>query len=178
MDHHLTCLITQDQIAAIVDHLAQELDRDYANRSPLLIGVLKGSFVFLADLMRAMQIPLSGIEFIKLSSYGSGTVSSGNVALQLGLSAEQIRQHHVILVEDIVDTGNTTTKALQYLQQFEPKSLALCALLDKPERRQTAVLIDYLGLTIPNHFIVGYGIDFNEQYRQLPAIYTVNSAEQ
>lgn len=175
MQTPLTLLISQEEIADAVQRLAQELDRDYAQHSPVLVGILKGSFVFLADLMRAMQTPIANIEFLRLSSYGDATVSSGHASVVLGLAEEAIRAQHVILVEDIVDTGITTNTALEYLQRYQPASLALCALLDKPARRQVPVTIDYLGLTIPDRFIVGYGIDYAQHYRQLPAIYALES---
>ncbi len=140
-----------------------------------MIGVLKGSFIFLADLIRQMQTPIQLVELIKLSSYGSGTVSSGKVQMEMGAPAAVIAGQDIIVVEDIVDTGLSTTKAFQVLSGYEPKSLKLCALLDKPDRRKVPVAIDYLGVTIPDKFIVGYGIDFDERYRQLPDIYTLES---
>jgi hypoxanthine phosphoribosyltransferase len=164
-------LITQATIAAAVQRLAQEIDRDYEGCSPLLIGILKGSFIFLADLVRAMQVPIRDVEFMRFSSYGSSTTSSGQAQMQMGVAAETIVNQDVIVVEDIIDTGITTTTALTILRQYHPASLKLCALLDKPARRRQPVQIDYLGFTIPDRFIVGYGIDFNQQYRQLPAIY-------
>jgi hypoxanthine phosphoribosyltransferase len=164
-------LITQATIAAAVQRLAQEIDRDYEGCSPLLIGILKGSFIFLADLVRAMQVPIRDVEFMRFSSYGSSTTSSGQAQMQMGVAVETIVNQDVIVVEDIIDTGITTTTALTILRQYHPASLKLCALLDKPARRRQPVQIDYLGFTIPDRFIVGYGIDFNQQYRQLPAIY-------
>jgi hypoxanthine phosphoribosyltransferase len=167
-------LIAQATIAAAVQRLAQEIDRDYEGRSPLLLGILKGSFIFLADLVRAMQVPIRDVEFMRFSSYGSSTTSSGQAQMQMGIAAEAIVNQDVIVVEDIIDTGITTTAALEMLRQYHPASLKLCALLDKPARRRQPVQIDYLGFTIPDRFIVGYGIDFNQQYRQLPAIYELD----
>ncbi|MEB3336628.1 MAG: hypoxanthine phosphoribosyltransferase [Leptolyngbyaceae bacterium] len=174
MSGKLVPLISESAIAATVKRLAQELDRDYAERSPILIGILKGSFVFLADLMRQMQTPIHRIELIKMSSYGASTVSSGEVKLLMGLPDHLITDQHVILVEDIVDTGSSTAMALKILQSHHPASIKLCALLDKPERRKVPVEIDYLGITVPDRFIVGYGLDAYEQYRQFPAIYALN----
>jgi hypoxanthine phosphoribosyltransferase len=174
MDRSPEPLIAQATIAATVQRLAQAIDRDYEGRSPLLIGILKGSFIFLADLVRAMQVPIRDVEFMRLSSYGSSTVSSGRAQMLMAIAAETIADQDVIVVEDIIDTGITTTTALEVLRQCRPASLKLCALLDKPERRQQPVQIDYLGFTIPDRFIVGYGIDFNQQYRQLPAIYELD----
>lgn len=173
MDHKLTCLISQQEIAAAVSRLAHELDRDYDGEAPVLIGILKGSFIFLADLVRQMQVPLGDIEFMRFSSYGSATTSAGEAKMQMDLSPEKIQNRPVVIVEDIVDTGITTTAVLTHLKTYQPTSLKLCALLDKPDRRRKPVQIDYLGFTIPDRFIVGYGIDFNQQYRQLPEIYAV-----
>ena len=128
---------------------------------------MKGSFIFLADLVREVQIPLENIEFIRLSSYGSSMVSSGQAKITMTPPAEAIAGKDVILVEDIVDTGITTNTALEYLQNYHPASLRLCALLDKPAHRQVPIKIDYLGFTVEDRFIVGYGIDFDEKYRQL-----------
>jgi hypoxanthine phosphoribosyltransferase len=173
MKHQLNLLFSEDEIACTVQRLAQKIDEDYKNSSPILISILKGSFIFLADLVRNMKTPISNIEFIRFSSYRSATVSSGQAELLIRIAVETIRNRDVILVEDIVDTGITTTTALKYLQELHPASLKLCALLDKPSRREQPVCIDYVGLTVPNSFIVGYGIDFAEQYRQLSALYTL-----
>lgn len=173
MTPKLLPLISQPEIADTVRRLAQELDQDYCDRNPVVIGVLKGSFIFLADLIRQMQTPIQRVELIKLSSYGAGTDSSGTVNLQMDVPAEVVTGQDVILVEDIVDTGLSTTKAFQVLNQHQPNSLKLCTLLDKPDRRKVPVTIDYCGLTVPDQFIVGYGLDCNEQYRQLPGIYVI-----
>lgn len=174
MDKTLFPLISQSEIAATVQQLARELDRDYQNCSPVVVGVLKGSFVFLADLIRQMQTPICNVELIRLSSYGCATTSSGEVKILMGLSENTICDRHLILVEDIVDTGLSTTKAIEVLKGYHPASLKLCALLDKPSRRKVPVEIDYLGIEVPDRFIVGYGIDCDEKYRQLPAIYAIN----
>ncbi len=173
MNNNLVPLISETEVAAAVKRLAQALDQDYANHPPVLLGVLKGSFVFLADLARAMQVPIANIEFIRLSSYGATTISSGEAALLAGVKPEWVSGKDIVLVEDIIDTGISTTTAIKYLQEYQPASIKICALLDKPDRRKVPVKIDYLGITVPDRFIVGYGIDFNEQYRQLPAIYTL-----
>lgn len=174
MDKQLIPLISQAEIAATVERLAWEVDRDYHDRRPILVGVLKGSFIFMADLVRAMQTPIANIELIRLASYGSSTTSSGQADLRQGLlNPEIITDQDVLLVEDIVDTGVSTTTALAYLQTHQPASLKLCSFLDKPSRRKQPVAIDYLGLTVPDRFIVGYGLDCAEYYRQLPAIYAL-----
>ncbi|URD49878.1 hypoxanthine phosphoribosyltransferase [Chroococcidiopsis sp. CCNUC1] len=173
MNKKLVPLISQSEIAATVQRLARELDRDYQNCSPVVIGVLKGSFIFLADLIRQMQTPIFNVELIRLSSYGCSTISSGEVKMLMGLTEGIIHNKDVILVEDIVDTGLSTSKAIEILKADNPSSLKLCALLDKPSRRKVQVEIDYLGIEIPDRFIVGYGIDMDEKYRQLPAIYAI-----
>jgi hypoxanthine phosphoribosyltransferase len=173
MTGNLVPLVSEEVIAETVQRLAQEIDRDYGDRTPVLIGILKGAFIFLADLIRQMQTPIQRVELIKLSSYGSGTSSLGTVTVEMGIAAEGVVNQDVIVVEDIIDTGLSTTKALQMLSSYHPKSLKLCALLDKPDRRTVPVTIDYCGITVPDKFIVGYGIDFDEQYRQLAGIYTV-----
>lgn len=175
MNHalQLVPLLSETEISVAVHRLAQEIDQHYSGQSPILICMLKGSFMFFADLIRAIQTPLPTIEFMQVSSYGSGTVSSGEARMVLGIAPDLVTNQHVILVEDIVDTGTTTSTVMQLLNEYHPASLKLCSLLDKPSRRKTPVVIDYLGFTVPDRFIVGYGIDFNQQYRQLPAIYCV-----
>lgn len=169
----LVCLISQEELAATIKRLAAELDRDYRQRSPVLVGVLKGAFIFLADLVRCMETPLRSIEFLRLASYGSATESSGRARVVVGLPSGVVMGQHVILVEDIVDTGITTATALRYLRRLRPASLKVCALLDKPARRRVLLTIDYLGLTVPDRFLVGYGLDLDQQYRQLPEIYAL-----
>ena len=166
-------LFTKGEIEAAVRRLAAEIRRDYQGKYPLLIGVLKGSFVFMADLIRFLDFPLE-VEFIKLSSYGRGMESSGKIKVVQGLRA-RVRDREVLVVEDIVDTGVAVSFLLDYLRKKKPASLRLCSLTDKPSRRQVPVTIDYLGLTVPNKFIVGYGIDWDERFRNLPDICTVES---
>ncbi len=160
-------LIGREEIAAAVKKLAAEISRDYLGKYPLLVGILKGSFMFLADLIRHLDFPLE-IEFVHVSSY-SGTRSSGEVCRMQGLLSP-IQGRDVLLVEDIVDTGLTTGVILDCLRQQMPASLKLCALADKPARRRRPVTIDYLGFTVPNKFLVGYGLDLDEKYRNLPDI--------
>jgi hypoxanthine phosphoribosyltransferase len=178
MSRNLVHLISQAEIVSTVRRLALELDRDYQDRSLVLVGILKGSFIFLADLVRELDIPIENIEFLRLSSYGSSMVSSGQAKITTSPPPEAIARKDIVLVEDIVDTGITTDTALRYLQNFQPASLRLCALLDKPVRRQVPVKIDYLGFTVMALFIVGYGIDFDQKYRQLPDIYYLEEEEQ
>jgi len=168
MPEHPKILINRQEIDRAVERLASEIKRDYRRKNPLLIGILKGSFVFMSDLVRRLDIPLE-IDFVRLSSYGSGTESSGRIRMP-GKMSEPVEGRHVIVVEDIIDTGLTTAWFLRYIKRRKPASVALCALTEKPARRKVDVKIDYLGLTVPDKFIVGYGIDYNERYRNLPDI--------
>jgi len=161
-------LLTRDEIAAAVRRLSAEIGKEYRGKCPLLIGILKGSFVFMADLVRSLDFPLE-VEFIKLSSYGRGRESLGKVSVVSGLTSP-IEGRDVLVVEDIVDTGITLSFLIDYLKKEKPASLRLCALTDKPSRRQSALTIDYLGFTVPDRFIVGYGIDWDEKFRYLPDI--------
>jgi hypoxanthine phosphoribosyltransferase len=167
----LKIFISHDEIVKSVDRLACEIKRDYQGKQPLLIGVLKGSFVFMADLIRQLDLPLE-LEFIRLSSYGAAKESSGKVRIIQGVKTP-VKGRDVLVVEDIVDTGITISFLLDYLKKKRPASLKLCVLTDKPSRRRVPVPIDYLGFTVPNKFIVGYGLDFNERFRNLPHIYTL-----
>ncbi|MFH1647905.1 MAG: hypoxanthine phosphoribosyltransferase [Chloroflexota bacterium] len=159
-------LVPRAEIASAVKRLAGEIAGDYRDKEPLLLGILKGSFVFLADLVRQLDFPLE-VEFIRLSSYGSGRRSSGHVRVVQGLRTS-VKGRHVLVVEDIIDTGITVAFLLDYLRKKKPASVRLCALTDKPSRRQVPVKIDYLGLSVPDKFLVGYGLDCDEKYRNLP----------
>jgi len=161
-------LITQDKIKQAVARLASEISRDYQGKQPLLIGILKGSFVFMADLIRELDLPVE-VDFVKLSSYGAGTETLGKVKVVQGLNTK-IKGRDVLVVEDIVDTGLTISFLMDYLKKKRPASLRLCVLTDKPSRHQVPVTIDYLGFNVPNKFIVGYGIDWNEKFRHLQDI--------
>lgn len=158
-------IVTQAQIRQAVAKLAAQIRRDYQSKHPLLIGILKGSFVFMADLIRQLELPVE-IDFVKLSSYGTGKETSGKVKMVQGLKTP-IKDRHVLVVEDIVDTGLTVSFLMDYLRRKKPASLKLCALTDKPARHQAPVNIDYLGFTVPDKFIVGYGIDWDEKFRYL-----------
>ena len=161
-------LLTRQEIEATVSRLATEITREYHDKHPLLIGVLKGSFMFMADLIRLLDFPLE-VEFIGVSSYGKGSQTSGKVRVVQGLRSP-IKGRNILVIEDIIDTGLTTAFLLDYLRKKKPASLKLCVLTDKPSRRQIPVTIDYLGFTVPNKFIVGYGIDWDEKFRNLPDI--------
>jgi len=161
-------LITSDEITNAVARLAGEISRDYKGKQPLLIGILKGSFVFMADLIRQLDLPLE-VDFVTLSSYGAAREASGKVRVVQGLRTP-IKGRDVLVIEDIVDTGTTISFLLDYLRKRKPASLRLCSLTDKPSRRRVPVSIDYLGFTLPDKFIVGYGLDWNEKFRYLPDI--------
>lgn len=164
----LRVLFHRQEIEATVRRLASEISSDYRNKNPLLLGILRGSFVFLADLIRHLDFPLE-VDFIGLSSYGSSTQTSGKIKVVKKLETP-VRGRHVLVVEDIVDSGLTTTFLLDYLQKEKPASVKICALSDKPSRREVPVNIDYLGFTVPDKFLVGYGLDANQKFRNLPDI--------
>jgi hypoxanthine phosphoribosyltransferase len=159
-------IIPREEIARKVAELAAEIKKDYRGKNPLLIGILKGSFVFMSDLIRAMNIPVE-IDFVRLSSYGAGKESSGKIKLIKDVETP-IKDRHVLVVEDIVDRGLTVRFLLDYLSFRKPASVKLCALFDKPSRRKVEVPIDYVGFTVPDAFVVGYGLDFDEKFRYLP----------
>lgn len=168
----LRVLLSRQQVQGRVAALAADISRDYRDKRPLLVGVLKGSFVFLADLLRRLTTPVT-IDFVRLGSYGLGTMTSGKVELLLDV-ATPVKGRHVLVVEDIVDSGLSLSYLLGHLRRGEPASVKVCALLDKPARRQSrfaGLAIDYLGFTVPDAFVVGYGLDFAEDYRYLPDIY-------
>lgn len=161
-------LLTEAQVQERVVALGRDLAADYAERNPVLVSVLKGSIVFLADLIRATEIPLS-VDLMELSSYGAGTETSGQVRILKDLSGS-IAGRDVVVVEDIIDTGLTLNYLLRYLQERKPASIRICCLLDKPARRLAEIDIHYRGFTIADRFVVGYGLDFDERYRNLPYI--------
>lgn len=165
---NLETFISREEIARKVAVLAARIRADYVGKNPVLIGALKGSFIFISDLVRALDMPL-GVDFISVSSYGDGKESCGKVQLTQDLKSP-IEGRDVLVVEDIVDTGLTLASVLENLKGKGAASVKVCALLDKPSRRRVPVHIDYVGFTVPDKFIVGYGLDFNEQYRYLPDV--------
>ena len=172
---NLAVHITEEEIRARIKELGAEITRDYAGLNPLLIGVLKGACFFLSDLLRAIDTRVS-IEFMAISSYGSSTRTSGEVRIMKDLDVA-IEGRHILVVEDIVDTGLTLSYLLANLASRGAASVKLAALLDKHERRQKEVKIDYLGFQIPDEFVVGYGLDFAERYRNLPFIGVLKNPE-
>lgn len=165
---HVECLVSTARLEQRVRELAAQINTDYAGRYPLLIGVLKGAWVFMADLVRQLTVPAS-CEFVRISSYGLGTTTSGQPRLLLD-SEESVAGRHVLVVDDIIDTGISLAWLLERLRERQPASLRLCVLLDKPSRRRVPVPTDYVGFEIPDQFVVGYGIDYAEQFRELPYI--------
>jgi hypoxanthine phosphoribosyltransferase len=166
-------LIDKKTLQKRVKELAQEINRDYAGKDLLLICILRGGIVFLVDLMRYITVPLQ-LDFMAVTSYGAGVrQSGGSVRLSLDLKTD-IRHKEVLLVEDIVDSGNTIAYVLEFLQTRQPRSLKVCTLLDKEERRETSVPVHYRGFSIPNKFVFGYGLDLDEYYRNLPFIAVVD----
>ncbi len=161
-------LLTTEEIDKIVCNLADKINNDYQDEEVLLAIVLKGSMIFASDLSRKLRMPVS-FDFIKASSYGKSTLSSRELNIKLDLETD-IKDKNVIIVEDIIDSGNTLYKLKNYLFDRNPKSLKICTLLDKPDRRETSVEVEYSGTVIPDEFVVGYGLDYAEKYRELPYI--------
>lgn len=164
----LKVLIEEEKVQKKVEELAKQIEADYEGKELLLICILKGSIVFTVDLARKLNKKVK-IDFLQVSSYGKKMISSGNVDLKLDLQ-ESIEGKHVLVVEDIIDTGKTLKYLLEHLKGKKPASLKLCSLLDKPEKRVYEVDVDYVGFQIPDKFVVGYGLDYNEMYRNLPYI--------
>jgi hypoxanthine phosphoribosyltransferase len=166
-------LISEKQLQSRIIELGKEISRDYAGREILMVCILRGGVIFLTDLIRAIDIPVA-IEFMAVSSYGlGGRESSGQVRITLDLNSS-IQDKHVILVEDIIDSGHTIASVLDLLEARHPKSLCVCTLLDKSERREVQVPVHYTGFSIPNKFVFGYGLDIDEFYRNLPFVGVVD----
>ena len=161
-------LFTEEALRTRVQELAGQIDRDYAGREPILISVLRGSFVFMADLVRSITLPCT-LDFMAVSSYGAGTTSSGQVKITKDLS-ESIEGKDVIVVEDILDSGVTLSYLKNYLSVRQPASISIVTLLDKPSRRRADIKADYVGFEVEDAFVVGYGLDYAEKYRNLPYI--------
>ncbi|WP_341502000.1 hypoxanthine phosphoribosyltransferase [Gallaecimonas sp. GXIMD4217] len=176
MKHRVETLISEADIKARVAELAREIEQSYQpGDDVVLVGLLRGSVVFLADLARAMSMPVQ-FDFMTVSSYGNSMESSRDVKIKKDLD-DDIGGRHVVIVEDIIDTGNTLSKVVEILKTREPASIKLCTLLDKPERREVEVDVDFIGFTIPDEFVVGYGIDWAQNYRHLPYVGIVVSLE-
>ena len=162
-------LLSEEDLKAIVERLGKEISNDYKDKKLVLVSVLKGSVMFMADLMRAITIPCV-IDFMSVSSYGAGTQTSGVVKIIKDLDAEVVNGADLLIVEDILDSGVTLEYLMKVLSVRNPNSIKICTLLDKPERRKANVFADYAGAQIPDAFVVGYGLDYDEKYRNLPFV--------
>lgn len=164
-------LVSEEELDEIVSGIAAEIDRDYADcgGSLLLLGILKGSVVFMADLMKKLTVPVE-IDFMKVSSYGKSTQTTGRINILLDLHRSDLSQRDVIIIEDIIDSGRTLSYLTEYLKINGAHSVKTCTLLDKPTRREVEFVPDYSGRVIPDEFVVGYGLDYAEQYRALPYV--------
>ena len=162
-------LITEEQLRARIEELGQQLTQDYAGKNPIIVGVLKGVVVFYADMVRKIKVPCQ-MDFMWLSSY-AGSSSTGKIVVKQDVTAD-VKGRHVLILEDIYDTGNSLDFTCRHLMAKQPASLKICTLLDKPERRKPGITLkpDYVGFTVPNEFVVGYGLDYNELYRNLPYV--------
>ena len=162
-------LISEEQLRSRIAELGEELTRDYAGKDPIIVGVLKGVVVFYADMIRQIKVPCQ-MDFMWISSY-QGTDSTGQMVVKRDVAGE-VKGRHVLILEDIYDTGNSLDFTYRHLLAKEPASLKICTLLDKPERRKSGITLkpDYVGFTVPNAFVVGYGLDYNEHYRNLPYV--------
>lgn len=167
-------LFSRERIAKEIKRLGQEISRDYGDQEIMLVGVLKGSFLFIADLIRELETP-AVVDFVRLASYGSGTQTSGIIEFRKELEMP-IKDRHVIIVEDIVDSGYTLECLFNKLLLQTPKSLKICTLIDKRARREVDIEADYVGISMEDGFIIGYGLDHDEKYRDLPDIYLVEES--
>lgn len=169
---HKEILFSRDEIKKQVQEIAGRISADYSGRELIVIGVLKGAFIFMADLIRALSIPCK-VDFVRVASYGAGSENSGKVVLTKDIETS-IKGRDILVVEDIIDTGLTLTYLVDWLRERNPQSLKVCAFLDKRKRRKVSFEADYVGFTIDDGFVVGYGLDFNEQARFLPEVYIIN----
>lgn len=168
MSEKISVLISEESVAKRIAEMGAQISRDYEGESVYLLCILKGSVFFTTELAKHITVPVQ-LDFMSVSSYGSGTTSSGNVHIVKDLDTP-IEGRHVLVVEDIIDTGHTLAYLMEHLKQRGPKSLKLCTLLDKPERRVSDVKVDYTGFEIPDKFVVGYGLDYDQKYRNLPYV--------
>ena len=167
-EHVESILYSEEQLRQRVKELGAQITADYAGKEPVLASVLRGSYIFMADLTRAIDLPVT-VDFMAVSSYGAGTKSSGQVEIKKDLS-DSIEGRDLIIVEDILDSGNTLFYLMEILKARKPASIRICTLMDKPDRRTQPIVADYVGFTIPDAFVVGYGLDYNEKYRNLPYV--------
>ena len=172
MENHLkSILVTEEQIDEITTRLAKEITEDYKNSEKLvLVCILKGSLMFTTELMKKIPLNTLEVEFMKVSSYGSGTTSTGVLNIHLDMKREDLSDADFLIVEDIIDSGNTLSRLVKYLKERGANSVKTCALLDKPDRRAVDFNTDYTGAVIPDEFVVGFGLDYDEKYRNLPYV--------
>jgi len=169
--YQLAPAMSSEELERTVEHLAQRINSDYEGKSLILVGILKGAFIFLSDLARRIEVPVR-IDFVRIASYGLEAETSGKITITKDIELE-VRGEHVLIVEDIVDTGTTLAWYLDHLRESGAASVRICALIDKKERRQIEVPLDYVGISVDKGFLVGYGLDYSENHRNLPAIYEV-----
>ena len=175
-DYSLEILLSREMLAEKVKELGEQITRDYQDKDTVFVGILKGSFIFLADLVRAVRLERMQMNFMMVSSYGSGTRSSGNITIKKDLDID-LAGKHVLIVEDIIDSGNTLTYLKKYLANRQAASVKVCTILDKPSRRETDLVPDYRGFEIPDAFVVGYGLDYDERFRELPDLCILHLGE-
>ena len=168
MAEHINVMLSEEEINSRIAELGEQISKDYEGKEIFLICILKGASFFACELAKRITVPVN-IDFMKVSSYGGGTVSSGQVSIKMDVS-ESIAGKDVLIVEDIIDSGNTLNLLPKILMERGPKSIRLCALLDKPDRREVDVKMNYVGFRIPDKFVVGYGLDYDQRYRNLPYI--------
>lgn len=161
-------LLTEEEIAVRIRELGKQITEDYEGKDIVAIGILKGSVLFMSDVVRRIDVPVE-IDFMEVSSYGSGTTSSGVVRILKDLNVK-IEGKHILIIEDIIDTGYTLSYLLENFKTRQPRSIKICTLLDKPDRRKADVSADYTGFVIPDEFVIGYGLDYDQRYRNLPYI--------
>lgn len=175
-EHNISIMITEEELDKKIAELGAQISKDYAGKSVKLICILKGSIFFCCELAKRITVPVT-LDFMQVSSYGSGTTSSGQVKIKKDLD-ESIEGDHVIVVEDIIDSGNTLARLIPMLLERKPADLAVCTMLDKPERREVDMDVKYNGFSIPDEFVVGFGLDFDQKYRNLPFIGVIHMDEE
>ena len=174
-NYRLVPVVSMEELEMQLEALAVQINRDYEGKNPVVVGVLKGAFIFLADLVRRLSFPLE-VDFVRLASYGTESETSGVVRITKDVEIP-LKGRHVLIVEDIVDTGTTLAWYIDRLREQEAASVKICALIDKHERRKVPVPLEYVGISIDKGFLVGYGLDFSEKFRHLPGIFEVEFTE-
>ena len=178
LHHNLTLLFTKQEIAETVTNIARQINKDYSHIPTLLVCCLKGGVVFFSDLMRQLDVPIVGIEFIQMSSYGACTKPSHLPEIQSNLSQISVEGQNLLIIDDIIDTGITMSALIEALTKLNPLKIEIFTLLDKPSRREIQIDPKYIGFTIPDQFVIGYGMDYSQSYRNLPDIYFIQEPKQ